>query len=123
MTLIGWASDGFPIYARYGYITASDASSGLKQITGSYRFVTTVSPSRPDVASYPLGSFAQDYEYVDGSGDLDECNGRTGVTPEFPEGTYHYCATDTYPFMPRCVKGEVETRGGPPPIGNASPAQ
>ena len=42
-----------------------------------------------------------------GSGDLDECNGRVGVTPEFPDGIYHYYATDTYPFFQRCVKGEV----------------
>jgi YHYH protein len=27
MTLIGWAADGFPIYAHYGYSTATDASS------------------------------------------------------------------------------------------------
>jgi hypothetical protein len=40
-----------------------------------------------------------------GSGDLDECNGRMGVTPEFPDGIYHYYATDSYPFFQRCVKG------------------
>jgi hypothetical protein len=44
-------------------------------------------------------------EYVSGSGDLDECNGRIGVTPEFPEGVYHYYLTDTLPFGQRCVKG------------------
>lgn len=121
MTLIGWASDGFPIYARYGYISATDASSGLKSVTGSYQFVSTVNASRPAVASYPLGTFTQDYEYAAGVGDLDECNGRTGVTPEFPEGTYHYYATETYPFMPRCVKGKVEAGGEglPPPQGDA----
>jgi len=56
---------------------------------------------------YPMGTFAQDWEYVAGSGDLDECNGRFGVTPEFPEGIYHYYATDTYPFFQRCVKGKL----------------
>ena len=47
-------------------------------------------------------------------------NGRTGVTPEFPEGTYHYYATDSYPFLQRCVKGTVTGAGippGPPPGG------
>jgi len=29
------------------------------------------------------------------------------VTPEFPQGIYHYYATDTYPFFQRCVKGEL----------------
>ncbi|WP_233267421.1 YHYH protein [Paraglaciecola sp. L3A3] len=117
MTLIGWAADGFPIYARYGYTIASDASSGIKNITGSYQLVTEVSSSRPSTEVYALGTFAQDWQYVEGSGDLDQCNGRVGVTPEFPQGIYHYFATDTYPYFLRCVKGEVEAAaGGPPPI-------
>ncbi|WP_144213065.1 YHYH protein [Shewanella donghaensis] len=107
MTLIAWAADGFPIYARYGYSSADDSSSALKSIAGSYQLVTTVSSSRPSTDIYPLGTFSQDWEYVAGSGDLDECNGRVGVTPEFPEGIYHYYATDSYPFFQRCVKGEI----------------
>jgi len=54
-----------------------------------------------------LGTFKQDWEYVEGSGDLDECNGRVGVTPEFPEGIYHYFATDTYPYFQRCLMGAL----------------
>ncbi|OYU46047.1 MAG: hypothetical protein CFE44_04250 [Burkholderiales bacterium PBB4] len=118
MTLIGWAADGFPIYARYGYSVAANANSGLKIITASYRLKTTISATRPATSVAPLGTFAQDWEYVAGSGDLDECNGRTGVTPEFPGGTYHYFATDTYPFLQRCVKGAVTTSApGLPPVG------
>ncbi len=108
MTIIGWAADGFPIYARYGYSIASDSTSALVSMTGSYQLVGNVSSSRPSTSIYELGTFAQDWEYVAGSGDLDECNGRVGVTPEFPEGIYHYYATDTYPYFQRCVKGEVE---------------
>ncbi len=115
MTLIAWAADGFPVYARYGYSVADDASSALKVISGSYQYVTDISDSRPSVATYPLGTFAEDYEYVAGSGDLDECNGRVGVTPEFPDGIYHYYATDSYPYFQRCVKGAVDVTGGPPP--------
>jgi hypothetical protein len=119
MTLIGWASDGFPIYARYGYSVATDATSPIKTITGSYQFVSPVPGSRPSVSVYPLGTFSQDYEYVAGSGDLDACNGRFGVTPEFPNGIYHYYATDTYPYFQRCVTGAVEMAagGGLPPQG------
>jgi len=119
MTLIGWASDGFPIYARYGYSVATDATSPIKNITGSYQFVSPVSSSRPSVSVYPLGTFSQDYEYVAGSGDLDACNGRFGVTPEFPNGIYHYYATDSYPFFQRCVTGAVDAtgRGDMPPMG------
>jgi YHYH protein len=105
MTLVGWAADGFPIYARYGYSVATNASSALKVITGSYRLKTTVATTRPAVSLVPLGAFAQDWEYVAGAGDLDECNGRVGVTPEFPNGIYHYYSTDTYPYFQRCIKG------------------
>ena len=111
MTLIGWAADGFPVYARYGYSSASDKTSALKVIKGSYQLVTTANSSRPSTTTYALGTFTQDWQYVAGSGDLDECNGRTGVTPEFPNGIYHYYATDTYPFLQRCVKGAVTATG------------
>lgn len=105
MTLIGWAADGFPIYARYGFNVAGDSASGIKKIASSYRLKSAPDANRPPVDTYAMGTFSQDYEYVAGTGDLDECNGRTGVTPEFPAGTYHYFATDTYPYLQRCVKG------------------
>jgi hypothetical protein len=107
MTLIGWAADGFPIYARYGYATATNASSAITVMKGSYQLVSTVSTTRPSTTTYALGTFAQDWTYVAGSGDLDACNGRTGVTPEFPNGIYHYYATDTYPYFQRCVSGTL----------------
>jgi YHYH protein len=49
MTLIGWAADGFPIYARYGYSQAGNASSAIKIVKGSYRFKTTPDFNRPPV--------------------------------------------------------------------------
>lgn len=117
MTLIAWASDGFPIYARYGFSDSGDAGSELRAMEGSYQLVSEPAAGRPSVEDIPLGTFRQDWEYIDGSGDLDECNGRVGVTPEFPGGIYHYFATDSYPYFQRCVKGEVEgggAGGGPP---------
>lgn len=106
MTLVGWAIDGFPIYAAYGYTNANDKSSVIKKLSTSYRTLATPAASRPLVTSFPMGHFQQDWEYVAGLGDLDECNGRTGVTPEFPNGTYHYFITDSYPFIQRCTKGK-----------------
>lgn len=114
MTLVGWAVDGFPIYARYGYTDPLDASSGIKVVTGSYTQITTVPASRPSTDIYPLGAFTQDWVYTEGSGDLDACNGRFGVTPEFPDGIYHYTLTDTFPYGQRCVKGTSLQGGGPP---------
>jgi len=108
MTLIGWSADGFPIYARYGHQDAMAADSEVVVIESSYRVKTSPDANRPAIADYPLGTFTQDYEYVAGIGSgLDECNGRQGVTPEFPEGIYHYYATDGFPFLQRCIKGDL----------------
>ena len=113
MVLVGFAVDGFPMYARYGYNTATNAASGTKVMVSSYRLKTTPSSGRPSTAAVPMGTFTQDYEYVAGLGDLDECNGRTGVTPEFPSGIYHYYITDSYPYIQRCVKGTAASTTGP----------
>jgi hypothetical protein len=117
MQLIGWATDGFPIYARVGHANAQLLGSPLRTMTTSYRRKASPDAGRPSTNLIPMGAFTQDWEYVSGLGDLDECNGRIGVTPEFPNGIYHYYATDAYPYVQRCVKGTAaaETRGGPPP--------
>jgi hypothetical protein len=103
--LIGYAADGFPIYAE---------SPGNRS---SYRLK---SGTRPGGAAGPGGAYdgtyTEDYEYLKGSGDLDEANGRTGVTPEYPQGTYYYVATSEFPFYPRMMKGapDASFRRGPP---------
>ena len=108
MTLVAFAKDGFPIYARYGYTNPNDATSALKVMRGSYQKKATPDAGRPaNTTVFPMGTFTQDYEYVAGSGDLDDCNGRVGVTPEFPSGIYHYYITETYPYIQRCTKGPL----------------
>ncbi|MEM1020342.1 MAG: YHYH protein [Pseudomonadota bacterium] len=113
MALIGWATDGFPIYARYGY----GADGALREMQPSYQLKEAPDAGRPDTADIPMGAFSQDYEYVAGLGDLDECNGRIGATPDFPGGIYHYYATDAYPFIQRCVKGISERQDARPRQG------
>lgn len=105
MTLVGWAADGFPVYARYGHQDPLDAGSMIVEVQGSWEVKAGLRPSGPGGA-YD-GTFTRDWEYVADSGDLDECNGRFGVTPEFPAGIYHYYITTDYPFILRCVKGSV----------------
>ena len=121
MTLVGWASDGFPVYARYGYSDANNSNSGIKSLSPSYRLKSAPDANRPTILTtliggpgqgttnpntpILLGAFTQDYEYVEGFGDLDQCNGRFGVTPEFPKGIYYYVVTDDFPFFTRCLKG------------------
>jgi hypothetical protein len=82
--------------------------------------------SRPKTSGQPGGTydgiFVEDFEYISGSGDLDECSGRFGVTPEFPEGTYHYVLTEDFPFVPRAFRGTPDAsfvRRGPPGGGGA----
>lgn len=94
MKLIGYAADGFPIYYQ-------------ENIRSSYRVRSGQRPSGPG-GRYD-GTFVQDYEYVSGAGDLDECNGLNGQTPEYPQGIYHYYLTSTFPFVPRCLKGTADS--------------
>jgi hypothetical protein len=115
MVLIGWAADGFPIYGPWGYTDPKNATTPLKKMKSSYRVKKGSRPNGPG-GTYD-GSYVQDWEYVDGAGDLDECNGRFGVTPEFPQGTYHYYVTETFPFISRQYKGAPDPsfeRRGPP---------
>ena len=105
--LVGFAADGFPVYIRSGYTEATNPGSGTSSLRSSYRAKSGARPDGPGGA-YD-GSYVADYEYVAGLGDLDEHNGRFGVTPEYPNGTYHYVLTDAFPFIPRSFRG---TRDG-----------
>ena len=105
--IIGYAADGFPMYYKYAYTDAMDSGSGITAFESGYTLKTGTRPgdgvSAPDGAY--TGLYYEDYEFA--AGDLDECNGRYGVTPEFPGGTYYYVLTDSYPYIPRCFKGTV----------------
>jgi hypothetical protein len=103
MVIVGWAADGFPIYNNLGHTNPMDASSPLKTLTSSYRVKKGSRPGGPG-GNYD-GKFLADYEYVAGSGDLDECNGVTGMTPEYPNGIYHYVLTEQWPYIPRMFRG------------------
>lgn len=106
MTLVGYAADGFPIYALYGHSDPKDPASPVREMTASYRVKTGTRPSGPG-GTYD-GTFTADYDYVDGLGSLDACNGRYGVTPEYPGGIYHYYLTVDFPYIPRYLRGEPD---------------
>jgi len=94
--LIGFAYDGFPIYGAYGYVN-TDGTGGIVRIKSSYQLKTTRGTGNvPSETSWPLGTFREDYEYVNHSSQsdyLDEHNGRFCVTPEYPNGIYCYFTT------------------------------
>ncbi len=121
VTLVGWAVDGFPIYARWGHADADDAGSEVVPMAPSWVLTDDVPADRPSPDIYPLGAFTADWVYQEGAGDLDECNGRFGVTPEFPDGTYHYYLTDDFPFGQRCIKGTALVADEGPPAGGMPP--
>ncbi|MBK7690353.1 MAG: YHYH protein [Bacteroidetes bacterium] len=103
--LLGFAFDGFPIYGCYGF-TNANGTGPIKKLKSSYRLRNiagrTVLPNGvvlnpvyygPTLAQYPLGAYIEDYEFVNGLGDLDSLNGRFSVTPEYPNGIYCYFVT------------------------------
>ncbi len=123
--LIGWAADGFPIYAVYGYSDTKDPKSSIQKLASSYQLKKGDRPGGDDPAGTYDGTFVADYEFVAGSGDLDECNGRFTVTPDFPDGTYAYFLTENWPVIPRVYRGTPSSdfqHGGPGGLGGRGPS-
>ena len=93
--VIGFAADGYPIFGPY-----FDANGVIRKANASYRLK---SGNRPSGAGDPGGSydgtFRDDYEYVAGQGDLDECNGMT------VNGQYGYYVTEAFPYLVGCFMG------------------
>ena len=122
---LGWAADGYPIYNQLGYSNPMNSQSKLKLLQPSYQLKTGTRPDAPDGPGGLFdGRYEQDFIYIAESGDLDKFNGRFGVTPQFPQGTYYYVVTDTFPNVSRDWKGvpdkSFKTKGsssrrGPPP--------
>ncbi len=109
--ILGWAMDGHPIYGPYSTINGA-----LRRVRSSFRLRTlTARQSLPDWAlplhagvspqlaanqfgppinaQFPLGRYLEDYEFVEGLGDLDVFNGRFAPTAEYPQGIYAYHVT------------------------------
>lgn len=139
--LIGFAFDGYPIYGPYGY-DLEDGSGSIVRIESSYSLrnidvrhtladgtvlspnqygpdvgalVTPAIPPNADPVAAVLGAYIEDYEFSEGSGHLDIHNGRTCITPEYPEGIYAYFATvdedwnPAFPYFFNSYKGVVAT--------------
>ena len=121
--ILGYAFDGFPVYGPYMYANP-DGTGGVKRMVSSFQLrsltnrntvvhvnpdgsntTTNVTPGPNVSAQYPLGYYVEDYQYVAGSGDLNQFNLRFTDTPEYPNGTWAYFTTidatgkSAYPYI------------------------
>jgi hypothetical protein len=124
--IIGWVSDGYPIYGPYGYSSAMDSTSGIRRMVSGYQlrngqngadnltltgrttipawaqrlYDASADQSGPAVSgSYPLGRYMEDNAFL---GDL--TNPSTGQTWVQGAGGYdldefngRYCVTPEFP--------------------------
>ncbi len=99
---VGFAHDGFPMY----YSKSGAYKPSYKALDGN-REGEDCSYENPhtsldiSVGGHHDGTFTSDFEYVEGYGDLDECNGIT------INGSYMYLITNEFPYVSRCLMGEV----------------
>ncbi|MBL6784993.1 MAG: YHYH protein [Rickettsiales bacterium] len=91
---IGYAADGFPIYINTNLQPSYQLKSG----------------KRPNDApeGYYDGTYTEDYEFIEGSGDLGECNNYFGVTAEYLDGINYYVVSNQFPYVPRCWIGVAD---------------
>lgn len=141
--IIGYAFDGFPIYGAYAYENI-DGTGSLVRMRTSYRLRSITSRTSlangtqlnanqygPEVSTQsPLGTYIQDFEFAEGSGNLDMYNGRFCVTPEYPGGTYAYFVTidaegePEYPFtIGPTYYGDVQAGNTGPQSGHNTPSE
>jgi hypothetical protein len=138
--LLGFAYDGFPIYGAYGYantngtggIVRMKSSYSLRSISARTEYAdgSNVTDGPAVSASYPLGHYREDYEYIVNASPeyLDEHNGRVCATPEYPGGIYCYFATvdadwnSAYPYAvgPTFYGNKVVTTVGSVPGGTST---
>ena len=139
--IIGFAFDGYPIYGPFGYSDAMNSNSSVVRMNSSYQLRNITQrtvlpngqqsvPAGPAVTTngnFDLGTYIQDYEYVNNLGHLDEYNGRLCVTPEYPSGIYAYFVTTksngdpAFPYMLAAeYYGVVDNNHLGPNLGNAT---
>jgi len=106
--LLGYAADGFPIYYKYLYSDPDNATSTISTFNSGFQLKSGSRAGDGITAPNGVydGNYVEDYEYINALSELDECGGRFGVTPEYPNGTYYYVLTDNWPYIPRCMKGK-----------------
>ncbi len=126
---IGVSISGVPFFNQYGgpnnqpldnEISSFDAYHGHPQQTGQYHYhwepVYLTMNDNSILVGYSMDGFPiyGSTNQTDGNypTDLDDINGHTHVTDEYPDGTYHYHATSTVPYLIGGYKGVVGSASG-----------
>lgn len=86
-SLVGYGGDGFEIHYIEDFKKSGWVLKNGNRLSGPL--------GRHD------GTYNEDYVYIGGEGKLDRCNGGN------LKGRYVYFITNTYPYLPRCLHGEV----------------
>ena len=102
---IGFAHDGFPMY----YSKGGKYKSSYKLVDGNREGLDCVYENPKETLSISIsghhdGTYGEDFEYVEGYGHLDECNGIK------VNGQYMYLVTNEFPYVGRCLMGEFEEK-------------
>lgn len=90
----GYVNDGYAIVAPFECTDAGCTQT--EEVTSSY-----VRVDESSTAAFEA------WEYQEGTGDLDECNGRTDA-----DGVYRYYLTDAFPYLPFCYHGVTDAAQG-----------
>ncbi|MGB3829222.1 MAG: YHYH protein [Ornithinimicrobium sp.] len=88
---VGWSPDGYPIMS--GVVCTDESCESTEQLTSSWELT--------DESLFATDTWSA-HTYVEGSGDLDQCNGRVDA-----DGQYRYYTTETFPYILGCYYGEV----------------
>ena len=116
--ILGWVSDGYPVYGPYGYANPTNDSSGVRRMVSGYIlrngqlgtsnlaaygrttipqwavriFNVSSNQAGPGVSTnYPLGRYMEDNDYL---GDLGYMQ---GIDFDLDEHNGRYCVTPEYP--------------------------
>ncbi|MEM7009218.1 MAG: YHYH protein [Thermodesulfobacteriota bacterium] len=109
-SILGYSFDGFPIMAPY--VCIDQQCNDLRKVKGSWQECKDdkckktnfkILDSSWELIDPSIKSAWEKFEFVEGSGDLDKCNGMFGA-----DGKYRYYATDTFPYNLGCYKGVID---------------
>jgi hypothetical protein len=132
--ILGWVSDGFPIYGPYGYANATNPASGVRRMISGYvirdgsfgtsnltangrstipqwaakAFGVSSNQAGPGVnGTYPLGRYMEDNDYLGDHGYVQ------GVDFDLDEYNGRWCVTPEFPAGTYAYFVSVSSNGAP----------